>query len=1606
MLSFASTVLAAGVDTSNGKGIMVPVPGKITIDGNLNDWDLSAKEQVTLDVDTEGAPYAGYAFMYDETYLYLAVNVRDSTPLRNIYGPMDMFWRGDIIQLRLGASSELSIPLSSDGPSDAKLLKTIAHISIWRNHLQHKNYIHIVRGQIDSSDVTVNTPGSDASCHQWPDGKGYTVECRVPWSALGVDHAPKPGSSVPAILEVLWSDADGRSEMLRAAALYRSHPGTKAFVCWNTWGQLLVSSEGKLSRNDHQELAALRKKLRIGYIPISFKVKKPGAVSLNILDSKGCIVRELVKESIQNAGPITFLWDGRNYAGQPVPPGRYHWKAMSYHQLKTRYIGGVGSSVDVPYDTPDGLGGWGSDHLPPVDAAVDSSGKYFLWPAAEQGRSVVKTDNRGKVIWRKSPISRSYWGDYTSIATDGKYVYLLSGMSVPEIIRLDALTGDYKPYQQDRLGTSVSGTDAPKGSGNWVDSGTWVATGLAVNNGLGYVSLYIENRISIVNLQTGSMTGELKLDRPYGVCFDGAGNLYAISRGTNGASGKVVKYVGAKGDPVTVVSDGLLEPVDLAVMPNGDILVTDSSPQSNQVKRFNSAGQLIAAYGATGGRKWAGKYDSTSFLKPWGIASDGEGGYVVVENSPPKVITWFDNKNSVRKRWFGPATYGTGVWADPTDPFTVYWVASATNDGKGVLARSRIDATSGKWSGTEAYWDFEHAGYPAAFYASHSHANIFNMPNIVSVGGFKFESSDFAQENILRIDGDSMVPVGYLNIGIDGRPEMVSCRPSSGKPKALETVDMIHKPFPEVIKSGVFLEGESESAAKDHDAGIPRVFRSESSHGWQNILEGGATQAIIRTSWTGQEWPLRGQWLRWNLHGAGLHPGKYECYLQVSQSGNGVPYNMNVSAGSSGSNLTTRISDSNGSSPARDGGFGWISIGDMDIKPDDSVIQLDIKQINTDDLRVDCLLLRAVDNNAYPKLGGDIGLFGYGVDDKLNVYFEDGRRIVRIPCTGIDPDGWPKWDNSHYKILVKDYAPGVADTDLVDGWRHRCRGIRVDNAGNMYVSWSAGPESSGPFWSAHLTKTRLNKYSPDGALLWSVGQKAMSPRKDGEIYDTWVLAGVANDRYAALGDETGLIHFYTSSGFYRGHIFNDLAQGPAPGPETFTGETFSGRVLYDRKSGKYYAYQGQTAGLMFEILGLGDEQYYSGTINVAADSIATDIPGKADVPGAIPYVSENFGLNGPDSQWDSLSPFTIRQGDKHVSSVYVAYNKSDLFARWDVLSKSPFRNGADDPTAGFTGGDAVDLYLGPAGTRNAPAVGDVRIMVVPGRDGKAPTVIGLKPLTDGVKRPRTYRSPGQSADFEWVGTVQNARAVVTPFDGGYSIRLSVSRSFLENMDLKPGANLRFDADVLFSDSSGRKTVTRNFIYSTGSDVSMVNDIPTEARLYPSKWKEIELRQNPLKPANAESRITHLSTDGIFDEKDAAILEAESAGDFSKGLSQYKESGVGMLIDNAGLDKPVYITWKLPDGLKPGIYDTWISWAVVGTVDGKMNCDLQLKPIEGAFRSCSKFAVDHGNNYKFKWQKAGRIDVKQNDKYLSLRPTMNDTWQTDFRVDAIAMVPAR
>ena len=98
-----ATGSAAATETENHGIAILPAPGKVVVDGKVDDWDLSGGVFACNDVENQRDTFAAWIHaMYDRDALYLLARWRDETPMNNPRERMaGMGFNGDCLQFRI-----------------------------------------------------------------------------------------------------------------------------------------------------------------------------------------------------------------------------------------------------------------------------------------------------------------------------------------------------------------------------------------------------------------------------------------------------------------------------------------------------------------------------------------------------------------------------------------------------------------------------------------------------------------------------------------------------------------------------------------------------------------------------------------------------------------------------------------------------------------------------------------------------------------------------------------------------------------------------------------------------------------------------------------------------------------------------------------------------------------------------------------------------------------------------------------------------------------------------------------------------------------------------------------------------------------------------------------------------------------------------------------------------------------------------------------------------------------------------------------------------------------------------------------------------------------
>ncbi len=708
---FVSAILSCHAQQTNNYELRaLPAPGKVVIDGKLNDWDLSGQILMCYDLahllQTHSVKIAA---MYDKRYLYLSFHFKDATPMINRIDPKTNpadGWKADAVQVRILADGR---PM---------------HITAWYYTPLKEPAMSIHYGMWDPKSPDYRdlnnalSAGAKEAFQKDPDGKGYVQEMAIPWKLITPNGKPAhTGKTFRMGVEAFWGTPAGTvwPEHRYADLINPKNPQREFF--WensNSWGKLTFLPRGHVSPSpsihqlsDIQRLKQLRYTTS-GSVPIRYWLPKNEAVTLVIEKPDGKRVRNLIGDYPRHAGWNTDYWDGTDDNGRLMPPGKYIVKGLRHGPLHLYYDFAYGNAGNPMWLTSNNRGGWLSNHMNPFAITAGKENVYVSAPFAEGATSVLKINRDGRRQWGIGNINGGPMVRY------GKYLFLLVGGPTTAwggppndqvaIVRIDAATGDYAPFADGNymhnIATIPPITDwAPprKPIGELMASHgfnvDWLqrqSLGLAESNGKLYASIHYQNEVVVIDPEQGKTLQILHLKLPGGLATAPNGDLYAIS------GDEVVKWNGGDSWSI-VVNHDLSAPVALAIDHSGNIYVSDWG-RSMCVKVFTPNGTLQRTIGKVGGRALTGPYDPNGMFLPSGIAIDDQNRLWVAEDwtSPRRISVWDTATGRFLKEFCGSTWYASeGAWINPLYPNQAFVMGNTC----------QIDWEKGLWRVTGSLWE-------------------------------------------------------------------------------------------------------------------------------------------------------------------------------------------------------------------------------------------------------------------------------------------------------------------------------------------------------------------------------------------------------------------------------------------------------------------------------------------------------------------------------------------------------------------------------------------------------------------------------------------------------------------------------------------------------------------------------------------------------------------------------------------------------------------------------------------------------------------------------------------------------------------------------------
>jgi len=638
----------------------VPAPGHVTLDGKLDDWDLSGQITMYVVSDTSGVQSAKTAMMYDAEALYISAVVRDPTPMMNRHDPNvdpDKAWDADVTQIFMSLDPKLGYPVNKSSFNHDET-PTMCTLMLWYYTDRQEANLEALQAMTFSKPIRPDFPASgvvprdkfQAQYLMAEDKQGYTLEYRIPWATLGVQTPPRAGDILAATICSFWGTPDGMHTAGGSAWCYdvMNGPGFP-YQSSTCWGKIIFSAQGHLPKALVEDDQVLERPA-----PLEFKYTMPadGQATVQLSTAQGRIVRTLAASAARKAGEVTEKWDGLGDDGKPLPAGSYQWKGLYHQPITTKFILSAHNSGQPPYKTDDNTGGWGGDHGNPTAVAAAPDGMILTWSMSESGWGIIKTDFTGKKRWGLRHNAMDVACDTRCIFVVGDNGYNGASSVKPFDVHDGRLLnwGNGKPV-----------LDPPPGG----DEKNDVATGVACGRGKVYVSWTARNLIGIYDAISGNLVASWAAPAPERLAVRADGTVLAIS------AGQVVLVTAANATPL--ITTHLDTPRGIAIDAAGVIYVANAGALQN-ISVFSSAGAYLRSMGKTGGRPRVGRYKANGILEPGGIALDGQGNLWVAEtlDSPKRHSVWHTKTGKLAREFFGGSAYFGWAYMDPKHPDELY----------------------------------------------------------------------------------------------------------------------------------------------------------------------------------------------------------------------------------------------------------------------------------------------------------------------------------------------------------------------------------------------------------------------------------------------------------------------------------------------------------------------------------------------------------------------------------------------------------------------------------------------------------------------------------------------------------------------------------------------------------------------------------------------------------------------------------------------------------------------------------------------------------------------------------------------------------------------
>ncbi len=387
-----------------------------------------------------------------------------------------------------------------------------------------------------------------------------------------------------------------------------------------------------------------------------------GLFTLVIDNAEGRRVRNLLGQAqvsdhrAPSGTQVSVAWDGRDDAGQPVPPGRYRARGLTLPGLTATldYAWyGPGDPAWLGYATS----GWGGDHTGPGSlvavprALAGTNGVYVIVGGAicEGGDGVYALDRLGRKRWGY----RRSGAGATALTMDGGTV-VVALWQHHSLVRLNAETGRMERWQRPAGTLQEIALDGPAAS---------LAVGgemLAAVIELG-AHPHFSYKLAILDRETAEPLAEAPLESAGTLTADPDGIVYLST--TNGFF--MVDNTAAL-MPIEIPDLAIPGPAHFDA--DGNLYIVDQGPR-RQINVYDPNFTLRRRVGTEGGQGDRIRYDREAVQGAHAVAVDAEGRIWITEGHHPRRQAVWSPEGKFLRHFVGNTQYGgSGAALHEQDP--------------------------------------------------------------------------------------------------------------------------------------------------------------------------------------------------------------------------------------------------------------------------------------------------------------------------------------------------------------------------------------------------------------------------------------------------------------------------------------------------------------------------------------------------------------------------------------------------------------------------------------------------------------------------------------------------------------------------------------------------------------------------------------------------------------------------------------------------------------------------------------------------------------------------------------------------------------------------